>query len=225
MIAFTPLPTAHPSHILGLDKSPSIHNDPVRATTAFSAVALTREIATSSQRVGAASQARSRLSVTSKTLGIVPGATVLEALCLTSLQAVGHSSIGAAAVSGQRNGATETALCSRVGVAAKQAPRLEALSREESLIPAVIRDDGEAGSGTALLGAVAFAGHLAVGLGGLGSGSGASAPAFVGVLGSGVLVAAGLAGHCALLLSLGGGGTGVEWQSASGAAVNEAARV
>ncbi|KAM0714478.1 hypothetical protein Q7P37_010265 [Cladosporium fusiforme] len=109
-------------------------------------------------------------------LRVVLGTTVSEALGLTGLDAVGDASFAAAAVSCQRDGTGETALRCGIGVAAEEIPGLEALSGEERLFPAIIRDDGEAVAGAAFLRLVALAGHAALGFLGGGGWESVAAP-------------------------------------------------
>jgi hypothetical protein len=144
-----------------LAPSIGVDNNPRRTTTALGTVALAREVAARSQRIRA-SQVSRRSDVATVALRVVLRTTVSETLRLAGLDAVGNSGIGTASVGGERNRGGKTALRRRIRVATEQVPGAEARPGEESLLPAVVGDDGEAVSGAAFLRAVAFAGHVAL---------------------------------------------------------------
>jgi hypothetical protein len=144
-----------------LAPSIGVDNNPRRTTTALGTVALAREVAACSQRIRA-SQARRRSDVATVALRVVLCTTVGETLRLTGLDAVGNSGVGTTTICGEGDRGGKTTLRRRIRVATEQVPGAKARPGEESLLPAVVGDDGEAVSGAAFLRAVAFAGHVAL---------------------------------------------------------------
>jgi hypothetical protein len=120
-----------------LAPSVGVDDDTSRTTTALRAVTLARVVAARSQRIRP-SQVRRRSHVATIALRIVLRTAVSETLRLAGRDAIGDGGISTATVSGERDRGGKATLRRGISVAAEQVPGAEALSGEESLLPAVV---------------------------------------------------------------------------------------
>jgi hypothetical protein len=150
---------------------------------------------------------------------VVLRSTDSQTASCAGVEAVGDGSVVGAASHAHDVG--QHAAISAIGVASHQVPRAIASACVELVDPGVVNVDRKTVSSAAGLGLVAAASHVAVGGLCAGGGCGVGAVALATVFGSRVLISKALAGGCALVGSVGAGGTSTVGQDA-GASVNEA---
>lgn len=196
-----------------------VHQDSVGSTTCLGLVAVARVVAASGQGVGAGDQVAVGCNRASVTLLVVLGTADIQTASCTGVKAVSDGSV--VGTTSHAHGVGQDTSVGTIGVAGHQVPRTIAGTSAELVCPGVVDVDGKTVSGTAGLGVVAAASHVAVG--GLCAGCGCSVgtPTLASVLGTCVLVSQALASGCTLVRSVGACGTSRVGQSAR-ASVNEA---
>lgn len=197
----------------------NVHQDSVRTTTCLGLVAVARVVATSGQGVGAGDQVAVGGNGASVALLVVLSTADAQATSCTGVEAVGDGSV--VGTTSHAHGVGQDTSVGTIGVTSHQVPRAVAGTSTELVRPGVVNVDGKTVSGTAGLGLVTAASHVAVG--GLCAGCGCSvgAPTLASVLGTCVLVSQALAGGCTLVGSVVALGTSRVGQSTR-ASINEA---
>jgi hypothetical protein len=151
-------------------------------------------------------------------LVIFSAAYRLAASC-AGVEAVSDGSVVGAASHAHDVG--QHAAIGAIGVASHEVPRAIASACVELVDPGVVNVDGQTVSSAAGLSVVAAASHVAVGGLCAGGGCGVRAIALASILDTRVFISKALAGGCALVGSVGAGGTSTVGQGAR-VSVNEA---
>jgi hypothetical protein len=196
-----------------------VYQDSVRSTTCLGLVAVARVVAASGQGVRTSDQVAVGCNRTSVALLVVFGTTNRQAASCAGVEAVSDG--GVVSTASHAHDVGQHATIGAIGVASHQVPRAVASAGVELVHPGVVHVDGKTVSGTAGLGLVAAASHVAVGGLCAGGGCGVGAIALASVFGASVLVSEALAGGCTLVGSVVAAGTSTVGQDTR-VSVNEA---